>query len=252
MNIILNVNLFRPLKDCNFEQIYNSDYATLAYVALMANIHKNDLLKTTQKLLFQSISNKSPTWKDLQGIKQGLEILQDNKLISFHKDGLTYTVNTENIYIDGSSGNLYFYVPKDYIISVMEQPNKASVLHHYLYLLSTINRKTHIGFSSQETIAQALNLSIPTVSHRHKLFYSIGVIYFSKERSGVDMNGNFVNINKQYCLPEDSNLLSDEKEQERLNKIINKKNREIKRNKKTQQKQVFGSVADENADTSPF
>ena len=131
MNVKLKMAMFRPIKDENYIDIYNSDYATLVYIALRFMAKNNVDLVTTPKRIYLSLSDKEPSKNDIKGIKQGLEILLENDIIYFNKNGREYIINTDWLGIDDSIDK-YFLVDIEYISKVIEQTNGIKLLHYYI------------------------------------------------------------------------------------------------------------------------
>jgi hypothetical protein len=248
MKIKLKMSMFRKLGDDDFENIYKSDYATYCYIALRYMSKSNVDLTTTPRLIYIALTEKEPTRTDIQGIKQGLQILADSDVIYYNTFGTTYSINTENLEI--LKGEKYFFIDSDYLYKVMEQKNGVKLIHHYSLLCSTINVLNNMGCHTREYFAEALNINTCTVSERHKLFQKLGIIAFSEHRNGVNKKGDFVNLPKIYVMPCNVDLL-DELQEKAMQKSIKDSNRTINRKKK-EAKQKQEIVEHEQDAENPF
>ncbi len=227
-NIKLKMSMFRPItNECDLQEVYKSDYATFVYVAIRYSAKSDRNLITTPKQLFMTLSEKEPNKNQIKGIKEGLEILEKNDIIYFNENKGVYSIDTENVEINGETEK-YFNVPIEYLYKIMEQKrNAVSYLHHYLLLCSTINAFEHTGQHGTSFFADALGISRQsTISDRHKLFVDLGIICFSKQTSKLNKNNTFTNMPKLYTLPEHQDILEIIQER-KLKKKIKEQNKAI-------------------------
>ena len=208
--VILKMSMFREIPQRGEyvgDEIYQSDYATVAYVALrcLYDVKKSEI-KITPKDMLKVLGYD--TTKRLQREKEnllfGLELLADYDIIAYEKSGNSYVVDTTGLYLDMCpGGDLTFSVPKDYIQELAKQKNSFALIHHYLLLCSTINAKgKHFGMMAQEWFAEKLGVKeVKTIRTRHQLFEALDLIKFSEHRNTTNKNGEFVNIPKLYTMP---------------------------------------------------
>lgn len=221
--ISFEMAMFRPIKGENYSKIYESDNATCVYIALRILARNGVELTTTPHILYKALTGKEPTQRNLESIKDGLKILNEEGIIIILDDEEnkrrknTYTIDTQGIEFDGNK-NLYFSVPVDYIYKIMEEKSKPfALLHYYMFLCSTINVQKHIGEHSQENIVNnfpflGVNnkpLNLRTLQRRHEKLEALEVICFSESKSALGADGKFINVHKSYCMPEYEYLLGD-------------------------------------------
>ena len=263
MNVKLKMSMFREFqKEISYPDIYNNSYATFTYVALRSRCKSNATLHTTIRGIYYALSDSEPTKQDISSIKTSLEILKNEELITFEKNGTTYAItplDDLNIW----EGEKYFNVPLEYIKSIMACKSGVKLLHHYLLLCSTINVINKVGNHAIRYFADALNVRDNTISDQRKKFVELGIISFSGQRTRRLESGEFANIPKLYTMPNSSDLLGDACEvqlEKEVKKIIKKKKKakkviyaeidERREEKKIQKEIVEQEKADE--DLFPF
>lgn len=206
MKIKFKMSMFRIIKEQNYTNIYNSDYAILTYVILRYISKNNVELVTTPKRMLLSLSDKYPSKKDIKGIKQGMEILLQNDIIYYNINKKEYMIDTSDLQIDDSVDK-FFFVDIDYIKRILNQKNGIKLLRYYMILCSTINVFKKYGFRSQENLSKITKISVSTIKRYNTLLKDINVICFSKHQNTVDKNGNFINLPKLYTFPEDADII---------------------------------------------
>lgn len=204
-SIRLNMSLLRDMN--NGKKPIKSEYAVFCAVAIYKNYKDGVDYNFTPKILYNLMLNKEANARvkdtTIKGIKDGLEELQSKNWIDYKVSGNTYIVTSARLFTP-KDNDKYFTTPLSYINKVVIQRGGISLLKHYLYLLSTINLGTRVGFNSRETISENLGVaSLKTITQRNKKLEELGVICF-KERKGKDANNNFINMTNVYYLPEDA------------------------------------------------
>lgn len=223
MKIKFKMSMFRIIKEQNYTNIYNSDYAILAYVILRYISKNNVELVTTPKRMLLSLSDKCPNKKDIKGIKQGLEILLQNDIIYYNINKKEYMIDTSDLQIDDSIDK-FFFIDVDYIKKILNQKNGIKLLRYYMILCSAINVFKKYGFRSQENLSKLTKISTSTIKRYNTLLKDLNVIYFSKHQNTVDKNGNFINLPKLYTLPEYADII-DITQEDIINKAQTKANK---------------------------
>ena len=128
MKIKFKMFMFRIIKEQNYTDIYNSDYAILTYVILRYISKNNVELVTTPKRMLLSLSDKCPSKKDIKGIKQGMEILLQNDIIYYNINKKEYMIDTSDLQIDDSVDK-FFFVDIDYIINIVHDLDYEGLLY---------------------------------------------------------------------------------------------------------------------------
>ena len=235
--------LFRDMN--NGTQHIKLSYSAFCAVAIYQHFKEGVEYSFTPKILYNSMLNKPLNTyvnnSEIKGIKLGLEELETKHWIKYKKQGTTYTITESNLFND--KDGTFFVIPLEYINRILKQKcNKITLLHHYLYLVSTINIKQKVGFTSREAIANVLNVSsLKTITLRNKKLEELGVIKFIT-RKGKDINNHFINMTNIYGLPEDIKLLEKYKE-----KSIKDETKRI-----NQEITKFNNLYDDNNDENPF
>ena len=208
MNTVkLNMGMYRKIKTYDYTEIYKSDYATYVYTALRVMFKTDGIIAVTPKIIFNTLTNKVPSKKDIKGIKEGIEILSKNGIITYEKTSTIYRIDCSNISIVINQ-DIYFVVPVDYMFKLMQEDNGVKLLHHYIMLCSTINIHEHFGEKSREWIANIIGIKgIKTITEHHKIFVDLNIICFSKRQNGVTKNGTLINLPKLYAMPEYANVI---------------------------------------------
>lgn len=216
----LKMSMFRTIKESNYPTIYQSDYATFVYTVLRHLCKSDSELIITPYQIYRTFSTNEPNSSAIKGIKEGITILHNNKMLSYIKKGSNYTINPYGLEIK-TKQEVYFDIPIEYIKKVIAQTSGVKLLHHYLLLTSTINVKTHTGMHDRHYFGNALNLEVRTISRHHKKFVELEIICFSSKKSCMNKKGEFINLPKLYCMPEYTHLL-DKVQDEQLSKGLKK------------------------------
>ena len=258
--VILKMSMFREIPQRGEyvgDEIYQSDYATVAYVALrcLYDVKKSEI-KITPKDMLKVLGYD--TTKRLQREKEnllfGLELLADYDIIAYEKSGNSYVVDTTGLYLDMCpGGDLTFSVPKDYIQELAKQKNSFALMHHYLLLCSTINvMGKHYGMMAQGWFAEKLGVKeVKTIRTRHQLFEILGLIIFSQHRNTTNKNGEFVNIPKLYTMPYDAKEI-EELANTQLKKSVSSANKAIKKAKQQEKQEKVAKVELPKKSENPF
>lgn len=247
LRIKFDMTMFRRINDStvSFAQGDLDEWAIFVYVALRI-LYKDgseSKLIVTPRLLYSIVMNevKGANSNIIRGIKQGIEQLNKHNIIEIMSNERgQFELKSKKI----DRMEKYFHVNKEYIHKVAIQKNGIKLLAYYLYLTSTINVKTHVGFMGTKAIAEELKINVSTVCSRNKKLNKLEVIHFV-QRSGHDKNGNFVNLTNVYFFPDDcdeaatfSNATIEEKIKEKNQSIKNENKEETRKLVKSYEKKI--------------
>lgn len=238
-NVVLKMSMFRNIEsrgEFAIEAVQKSDEAIVTYTALriIYNYTLSEQTTTVKELLkVLGFDTTKPLQRESNRIKNGLQILNDNGVISYTKKGNKYIIDTTNLFLNMKrGGDLTFSIPVDYIHILATQKNCFPLIRHYLTLCSTINvMGKHFGTMSIDNFTELLNMSEKTIRNQRNKFEELGLIKFSTDRHAVGSNGEFINIPKKYAMPY-SKVEIDELANEALEKARNEFEKTLRRQKK--------------------
>lgn len=255
------MTMFRRINDStvSFAQGNLDEWAIFVYVALRI-LYKDgseSKLIVTPRLLYSIVLNdvKGTNNNIIKGIKQGIEQLNKHNIIEImSNEGGQFALKSKKI----DCMEKYFHVNKEYIHKVATQKNGIKLLAYYLYLTSTINVKTHVGFMGTKAIAEELKIDVSTVCSRNKKLNKLEVIHFVP-RSGRDKNGNFVNLTNVYFFPDDydeaetfSKATIEERIKEKNQSIKNENKEETIKLVKSYEKKIRGFKAEKRQEKQKY
>lgn len=228
MNVKLQMNMFKEVKNVCYNLSTNETYCYVALRMILKNIDDYKIITLNDLTTATTNTYKPLNTHTRNNLIDGLNGLQNKELITYNViSKRKYKINVKNIMINDT---LFFNVPSEYINLVSTQNNSFNLLGYYIFMLSTINIKTNLGYMSQNKITEYLNINRTTQTRNNNILISLG-IFSIHSRSSVDMNGNFINATNVYCLPKykDESLDNDING---LNKKIKNKNKKICLDKK--------------------
>lgn len=234
--IEIDATLFRKIgqegRTANFENGKLNEWAIFVYVALrrMYRDGTDNEIALTIKQIYSCVmgEQKAPKSSISKDIKDGIEQLKEYYGLNVEKQGTTYIFDGSEI--DTKNIKNFFFIECDFVQQIVKEKGGAKLLAYYLYLVSTMNYKTKVGFTSRETIAEKLQITHKTVTSRNQKLEKIGALVFKRRRS-KDTNGEWVMLSNMYSLPEDTDKLEKET-QSSLEKEVIKTNKEIAEERK--------------------
>ena len=189
------------LRNINGRYVELNADGVFVYTALRVLLKDGQSSRLTYKDIYLSLCNLDNIRlqnKIICKIKSGLTQLVENGLIKVKNiDKSTMSITPVSMKI--INNNLFFSIPIDNINKIMEQNDSINLLYKYLYIASTINIKSGIGFYSQENIASNLNMSIRTINRAFKTFCDLEIL-FKSSRSSLNKKGEFINMTNIYSL----------------------------------------------------
>lgn len=196
--IKIEIALLREVKG---QHLKLNENGMFVYTSLRLLLKDDLATRLTYKSIYLSLRNDKnisvPT-NIRNNIKDGLQQLVDNNFIALEQlDKSTLLIDPINMSIQKNI--MFFSVPLENINKIMEQKNCIDLLYKYLYIVSTINLSSNIGFMSQINIAENLEVSTSTIKRAFKTFCDLEIL-FKSSRSSLNKKGEFINMTNIYSL----------------------------------------------------
>lgn len=223
-----------------------SDYGKYVYLGLRIMYKEDTEIVVSAETLDYMITGKSRrlTTAQRNGIADGLKELEGCNLIKIKETfGKNFVVLTNGLKIDeNDSGkkDLYFQVPIEFVNKVASQKNGLKLVNYYLLLLSSINIKSKVSFNGMEYFQEFDGVSRKAMYERNNKLLELGVIEIISSEKSRDLEGKLVATSNTYAQVGDKSLAM-QKSEEILSKKVSDANKEIKKNRKTEIRQVESS-----------
>ena len=158
-------------------------YAAVLVYAITAS--KHDPIITTQELLLQmNMTNTQSHRKFINDTLQSLirlDVISGTKLKS---NKYELQMNEVDLKTNNYCAVDYYDINK--IMNLDAKCNKLDLVDYYITLVSTINYKTHVGFTSIITLSKRCQMVIATISRYNRILKDNKIIFFvTSKKQGI-------------------------------------------------------------------
>lgn len=264
--------LFLPNKIIHSKEL--SQHAIVAYCALQVFytlLHTERLCVTPYELYYFLTQNEEPTTHTLTSMKQGLEELIEQQIITeisiSHKH---YILDCSKLHLDTHSER-FTVVYLDEILKILRlnaAVNNFTLLRYFVNLISTISpnfwllscpydvKNNFAGCMTEEELAKLSGISTQSVIDYNKILEEHGMIYVHRQNSfsfgGKKQIRQLPNVYGRLCDKDDiEQLAANQRKDGRSHYYGNRdKNDEQKAlaNEKRKLAQIYNQIVDGNAD----
>jgi hypothetical protein len=154
-------------------------YATIFIYAVSHAMY--DECVTTQEIITKIKLNNTYHNRDL--VNHCIQYMLDNELVT----GSKLCTNKYELFrteVDLKSGKYYSvdYDDIDKIINIKDKCNRLDLIDYYIYLISTVNYRTKVGFTSVNTLSKKCGITAMTICRYNKILENNELIYIVKSK----------------------------------------------------------------------
>ena len=145
------------------------------YIYTVSHIIYNNRITTNELISKMKLNN---TQHNRKLINDCIQYILDNGLLTGSKL-CNNKYELYNIEIDLKSGKYYSvdYDDINKIINIKDKCNRLDLIDYYIYLVSTINYHTKVGFTSIKTLSKRCGISTVTICKYNKILKDNNIIH---------------------------------------------------------------------------